>query len=178
MANAPEPPQAPEPHPLVKELLGEADPPGDLVLLVGYFGPPKKPGYKRLYLGLDFQAYFEIPEDGIVRAVPVDSNPYSPTHVIVKAATRLELVKVSSQVIEASYLQGGIASANLGGAIGAQAASAAAASPIATQPQIAPLHPLSGLANPIAKGVIFVGVPLPIFPPSFNNIITLCGGCP
>ena len=164
MANTPEPPQAPEPHPLVKELLGEADPPGDLVHLVGYYGPPKKPGYKRLYLGLDFQAYFEIPEDGIVRAVPVDSNPSSPTHVVVRAATRLELVQVSSQVIEASYLQGGIALANLSGAIGAQATAAAAAAPIAPQPQIASLHPLSGLANPF--GQVFLSVP------TINNVTT------
>jgi len=108
-------------HPLVTKLLGDTDPPRNLVVLVGYCGPSKKPDSVRLYLGLDFRAYYEIPRGGIIPTEPIDSqDENSPTKVVVEATTRLELVQVSRQSVEASFLQGGIASAYLGGTTEAQ----------------------------------------------------------
>ena len=52
-------------HPLVTKLLGESGEPQDLVTMVGYIGPSKKEAHVRLYTGLDFQTYYEIPREKV-----------------------------------------------------------------------------------------------------------------
>jgi hypothetical protein len=99
-------------HPLLDTVQGNSqlppNVPPNVVVLTGYFGPTQKPDSIRLYPSLDFQLYFEIPQDAIVATTKVDpDSDLSPTLVHVKAGTPVELVQRSTQPIEA-YLQGGI----------------------------------------------------------------------
>jgi hypothetical protein len=110
-------------HPLVTAVLGDSDPPADKVVLIGYFGPSKRPNSVRLYLGLDFMSYYEIPLDGvsIIATEPVDpSDPHSATRVIVKGDAQLELVYISGIRGEAEFLQGNITGSLLARAIGSE----------------------------------------------------------
>lgn len=94
-------------------------------MLVGYIGPSKGTDYVRLYVDLTFRNYYEIPAEGIVSTAPKDaSDENSPTTVHVAGDTRLEKVSVTSQSVEARFLQGSISSGYLGTA-GAGAASEA-----------------------------------------------------
>ena len=107
-------PEKPEvdltPHPLVTRLNPEGDPPPDLVMLVGFIGPSKKPDGIRLYLNLSFNTFIDIPVAGIVSTQSVDSeDENSPTRVWVRGDARLDVVQTVSQTIEASYLRGWIA---------------------------------------------------------------------
>src|SRR6185295_5795994 len=105
---APEPDLTP--HPLVTRLNPEAEAPPDLVVLVGFIGPSKKPDRIRLYLNLSFNAFIDIPVAGIVSTQSVDrEDENSPTRVWVRGEAKLEVVQAASQTIEASYLRGRIA---------------------------------------------------------------------
>ena len=108
-------------HPLVAKLLGDSDPPGKYVTVVGYFGPSRTKGNVRLYLSHEFCAYLEIPTGGILSTEPVDrDDENSPTRVYLEKSTTVELVQVSSLSLEASFLEGSIASAFLPGAMDAE----------------------------------------------------------
>jgi hypothetical protein len=102
-----------EPHPLVARVLGEAEAPEEpLAVLLGYFGK-EDDGYVRLYTSLDFNAYYHIPRQAIVRTEPVDpANETSPTRVWITRTTKVDLVVTA----EASHLQGAITAAHLAGA--------------------------------------------------------------
>ena len=111
----------------------------------------------RLYSSLDFQTYLEIPKGGIALTEPGDpADPDSPTKAFVSGDTRLELVHVTRHSIEASFLQGVIASAHLGAAVGARPG-----------PETYPdswsgpsRHCFAGHAEPApARGPILFGVP-------------------
>ena len=103
-------------HPLVTKLQGDAETPPSLVALIGYFGPSKKADSIRLYSGLDFQSYFEIPKAAIVATTPTDAkDDQSPTLVHVKTGTPVAAVQTSTQPVE-TYLQGGITGQYLGSA--------------------------------------------------------------
>jgi hypothetical protein len=107
-------------HPLVTAILGDSDPPADKVVLIGYFGPSKRPSSVRLYLGLDFMSYYEIPldEGTIIATEPVDrGDPNSVTRVIVKRDAQLDLVHVYRIREEAEFLQGNISGSLLPRAI-------------------------------------------------------------
>jgi hypothetical protein len=107
-------------HPLVDkhhtdpdEVTGQPD----VVSLIGYIGPSKRPDYTRLYQDLSFRNYYEIPTAGITATTPVNADDEnSPTHVQVTADTKLDVVTVSVQSVEARFLSGSIASGFLGGA--------------------------------------------------------------
>jgi hypothetical protein len=102
---------------LVEQFLAGEGPPSGRVRLVGYFGPSKKKGCCRLYLSLDFCSFIEIPLDCILHHEPVDAaNENGPSQVYVDPAIKLDLVQVSTQSMEASFLQGNIASSYLAGA--------------------------------------------------------------
>jgi hypothetical protein len=108
-------------HPLVTRLLGESGEPQDLVTLVGYIGPSKKAGHVRLYTGLDFQTYYEIPREGVALAEAVDrEDENSPTRLMIQADATVDLVQTSKQSGPASYLAGAIAGTYLAGAAAAQ----------------------------------------------------------
>src|SRR5262249_27932677 len=97
------------PHPLVTRLNPEGDPPPNLVMLVGFIGPSKKPNGIRLYLNLSFNAFVDIPVAGIVSAQSVDSkDENSPTCVWVRGDAKLDVVQTVSQTMEACYLWGQI----------------------------------------------------------------------
>ena len=101
-------------HPLVTKILGEAGEPQNLVAMVGYIGPSKKEGHVRLYTGLDFQTYYEIPRERVVLAEAVDrEDENSPTRVMIGADATVELVQTSRQTGPASYLAGARVSAPL-----------------------------------------------------------------
>ena len=107
--------------PVVTKLLGESGEPQDLVTLVGYIGPSKKEGHVRLYTGLDFQTYYEIPREGVVLAEAVDrDDENSPTQLTIQANATVDLVQTSKQTGPASYLAGSIAGTYLAGAAAAQ----------------------------------------------------------
>jgi hypothetical protein len=95
-------------HPLVTAVLGSSEPPPDKIVLYGYFGPSKQEDHWRLYLGLDFKSYCEIPEADILAndpVVPDDEN--SPSRVIINANAQVQLVHVIGAG-GADFLAGGI----------------------------------------------------------------------
>jgi hypothetical protein len=119
-------------HPLVTKLLGAAGEPQDFVTLVGYIGPSKKEGHVRLYTGLDFQTYYEVPREGIASTEAVDrADDNSPTRLMIHADATIEVVQTSKQSGPASYLAGSIAGTYLAGA--AAASIPAAVLPIPTR---------------------------------------------
>jgi hypothetical protein len=80
------------------------------LVLAGYLGPSKSEEYYRLYLGLDFRAYYEIPRKGILYIEPPDpAEETRPTKLILDTdkVSKLELV----QTLETKFLQGSIAAA-------------------------------------------------------------------
>ncbi|HZW30729.1 MAG TPA: hypothetical protein VFF52_08490 [Isosphaeraceae bacterium] len=96
-------------NPVVKKIDPDKDLPKGLVL-AGYLGPSRREEFYRLYLGLDFQAYYEIPESGILYIEPVDSSQETrPTRLIIDAdkVSKLELV----QTLETMFLKGSIVAA-------------------------------------------------------------------
>ena len=106
-------------HPIVQAILDLNLSPEDVAILVGYFGPSSKPDYVNLYLSLDLHSYCELynPASGgdILNTLPSDpNNPNHPTFVFVKANADVKFVKTSSTGVQASFLQGAIATANLG----------------------------------------------------------------
>jgi hypothetical protein len=103
-------------HRLVDRLLQDAGELKSLVILVGYIGPSKKEAHVRLYTGLDFQTYCEIPRGAVVAADAVDPEDENcPTQLAVTAETTIHLVQTSEQTGPASYLAGSIAAAYLAG---------------------------------------------------------------
>lgn len=104
-------------HELVTKFLGDTGPPPNVVEFTGYFGPSDIEGNVRLYLGLDFMSYFEIPLTGITSTTPADStHADSPTCVLVKKEADLELVKMASISGDASFFNGCVVSDFLAGA--------------------------------------------------------------
>jgi hypothetical protein len=76
------------PHPLVARLLADPASPPDTVVLNGYLGASQNEKFVRLYLGLDFRAFIDIPRMDIVYAEPSDpSNLAKPSKVVVHANT-------------------------------------------------------------------------------------------
>jgi hypothetical protein len=103
-------------HPLVEKLQPDPDHSRHLVTLVGYVGQSKKADYIRLYTDLSFRRYYEIPTSGITHVEPSDTKAEnSPTTVLVVSDTKLEVVETASLTLEASYLQGDIATGYLAG---------------------------------------------------------------
>jgi hypothetical protein len=108
-------------HPIVDTILKSKLTPGDAAVLVGYFGPSPKADYVRLYLSLDLHCYCELysPVSGgdILLTFPSDpNNSNDPTYVFVKASADIKVVKTVTTGVQASFLQGAIATANLGAA--------------------------------------------------------------
>ncbi len=103
-------------HPLVNKYHEDPNVLRDFVTLVGYIGPSNKPDHVRVYADLSFRNYYEVPTSGVVATTPTDSNdPNSPTRVDVNAKTHMEVVSISSQTVEASFLQGSIVSGYMSG---------------------------------------------------------------
>ncbi|MFL6257801.1 MAG: hypothetical protein ACJ74T_22570 [Pyrinomonadaceae bacterium] len=123
------------PHRLVERDHSDPDEvkvPPEVVLLVGYIGPSKRNDYIRLYQDLTFRNYYEIPKLGVVSTAPLNpDDENSPTGVQVIADTKLDVITISVQSVEARLLSGTISSGYLGGAA-AQSAAAAQAQPLCT----------------------------------------------
>ena len=121
-------------HPLVQQSLGTTHDSFTTawVTLTGYIGPSPNEDHIRLYLGLDFQTYYEIPRGDIGNAEHVDrQDEKSPTHLRVKAEAQVELVQVRKMSGPASYVLGEIAGTHMGGAIQAQGSALREVMPIA-----------------------------------------------
>jgi hypothetical protein len=100
------------PNPIVTQLLGGGDPPLDVGVLIGYFGPSKKDNQVRLYTSLDFHTYYEFPIAGVLSTIPLDpKDSNSPTRVFLKGGTFVDFVRI--ETTEARYLCGQIADRNL-----------------------------------------------------------------
>jgi|GEM_PF-5100996 len=103
-------------HPLVTNLCPDPEDQPDLVWLHGYIGPAQKQGYVRVYHGLDFFSYTEVPEDAICRVEPTDpKNENRPADVVISAHTEVKRVQRTVQTGESDFLTGG-ASTQLTGA--------------------------------------------------------------
>ena len=99
---------------MVAKLLADTENPRDLVALIGYFGPSKKPDHVRLYTGLDFRTYYEVPKTGVVHTEPVNAkDENSPTRVMLDAQSTVELVQTSTQSGPAAFLAGAITGTHL-----------------------------------------------------------------
>jgi hypothetical protein len=119
-------------HPLVAER--NVDPseigpePPQLSALVGYVGPSRRDGSIRLYRDLSFRNYYEIPAEAVVSTTPINpDDENSPTRVQVAPDTKVEVVNVSVQSVEARYLSGSIAGGFYGAAAGGVGAAQAPA---------------------------------------------------
>jgi hypothetical protein len=102
--------------------------PTSAVVLQGFLGRGTKEGGWRLYLSASLDEYVELQEADILytRKLPDDQG----TLVWVPKSLRLQYVRVQSEQVEAEFLSGPIAEANLAGA----AASPIGTGPIAGQP--------------------------------------------
>jgi hypothetical protein len=104
-------------HPLIAQLNPQ---PGDqrrFVILTGFIGE-ETDGLVRVYPGLDLGTYYEIPIDDIVYAESADPDQAArPTGIVLKASAQVRVVQVSNRTIEAGFLSGAIAEANLGAAL-------------------------------------------------------------
>jgi hypothetical protein len=110
-------------HPLVAERNVDPSeiepPPPELASLVGYVGPSRRDGSVRLYQDLTFRSYYEIPSESVVSTKPVNpDDENSPTQVQVEPDTKIEVVTVSVQSVEARYLSGSISGGLYGAAAG------------------------------------------------------------
>jgi hypothetical protein len=109
------------PHPLVKAGQAKVESAkGECVVLVGYFGKALKNGHVRLYTGLDFSSYYEIPntEEAIIHIEWTDTgDENSPTSVWVAASTKVDFVRTGVL----SYLKGAITGGHLASAKAASA---------------------------------------------------------
>jgi len=105
-------------HPLVSALRPSPDQSPTRVVLTGYHGSSKDPSRIRLYLGLDFQSYYEFPRAEIVHHWPIDpDDENSPTRIVIEGTAQLDLVVGSVPGTTATFLQGEIVSAYLAEAI-------------------------------------------------------------
>ena len=105
-------------HPLVEKLQPDPDKHQPTVVLTGYQNVI--PGSKtiRIYLGLDFQSYFEIPLDDIIYHWASDPNDVnSPTVFSIKDTSTPNLVIPSVPGKDAGFLRGHIVSAFLANSI-------------------------------------------------------------
>lgn len=154
-------------HPLVQKALGAGeDPqPSPWIQLIGYVGPSKKAGNIRLYLGLDFQSYYEIPQSDIGPVAPVDrQDENSPTLLHVKASAVVDFVQVSKQTGPASYLVGPIAGEHM-------AAATAPGTPVnylrpETRHTACPIYGPCG--GPRAQELVKAPYPVSVFCPTYS----------
>jgi hypothetical protein len=166
-------------HPLVAKMQGAGDLPKGLVALTGFLGPSQHAELIRLYQGLDFQSFFEIPRDAIIATSPADAaNELCPTVVYVKVGSSVTAVQTSTQTVE-SFLQGGITGdylpgANTGGYLGA-------VDVFGTKCTICPCHSQALGPTPFGPFATKCGPcpshPTPLLPTAFC-LATRCPVCP
>jgi hypothetical protein len=95
-------------NPLVGALVPDPNNRPDSVTLTGYVGLSSKDGFVRIYPELDFGRYYELPADEVLYVQPSDSShPEIAAKIFVNSSAKIELV----QTVEASFLEGAIASA-------------------------------------------------------------------
>jgi hypothetical protein len=171
-------------HPLVDKLMPPGGSPPNLVPLTGYIGPSQNPDNVRLYTGLDFSSYYEIPKSAVAHTEQADAeDENSPTTVYVHGSAQIDLVQTTTTSVEASFLQGSIASDNLGTAAASAAGVGAAAQPTPTalptficSAQVPQCRP--SLPRPICTEVISVCGPcVTRNRPICTEVISVCGPC-
>ena len=111
MADPVKPPKI-EHHPLIAALGVDASGiPERTARLVGYPGPSAADDTVRLWLGLDFSSYVDIPNSAIrfSKSLPEDWG----TVIWVSADTVLNYTSVTSRSVQADFLNGAITSAHL-----------------------------------------------------------------
>ncbi len=153
-------------HPLVSKLTPPGGASPSLAQVTGYIGPSQKPESVRLYTGLDFGSYYEIPKSAIVHTEQTDAeDENSPTTVYVKADASIDVVQTTTQSVEASFLQGAITSAHL-----ATAAATAAAGGAVVHPTPTVIHTFICTSPPQCHHTL----PRPVC----TEVISACGVCP
>ena len=104
-------------HPLVDRLKPDDDA-AETVSLVGYLGPSKRAGHRRLYLDAGLRTFCELPEEAI-RDVREAEDEEAPSRITIDADTPVEVVRTSRQRTAAGFLAGAISGGLLGRAGGA-----------------------------------------------------------
>jgi hypothetical protein len=150
---------------LVKKLMPPAGKPPNLVPLTGYIGPSQKADSVRLYSGLDFSSYYEIPKSAIAHTEQTDAeDESSPTTIYIDSGAQLDVVQTTTQSVGASFLGGSITNANLA----ASATTAAGGTVIHPTTTVLPTFVCSHL--PQCRPTL----PRPIC----TEVISVCGICP
>jgi hypothetical protein len=96
-------------HPLVGKVVSDPEDLPEVVVVVGYLGAAAndRPANYRIYTDLFFRTYYELLQSDVLYAEEADPTDLEqPTRIFIKASAKLTLNKA----LEASYLQGSIAS--------------------------------------------------------------------
>jgi hypothetical protein len=95
-------------HPVIQAAVPDPDNLPKTHVLSGYLGSSSRPGFARIYLGLDLRAYVEVLATAILYAeAPDPSDTAAPTKIIIDASSPVAF----TQTLEASFLEGAIAAA-------------------------------------------------------------------
>jgi hypothetical protein len=100
-------------HPLVEALASDPNqPPKPATRLFGYPGPAADPKSTRLWLDTDLSSYVDVPDAAILHLQTLDGD--RGTILWVDPEARLGYSNIKSEEIQAEFLRGAIARANLG----------------------------------------------------------------
>jgi hypothetical protein len=119
---------------LVEKLVPDANSLEPTICLVGFIGESSQAGMWRLYLGPELNEYVEFTEEDVrnIEPIPEEQSSLGGTQVWLRATTTLRYTRITSQQIQADFLQGAITSGYMQGATSAfQATSARAATGVA-----------------------------------------------
>ena len=122
------------PDRLVEKLVPNPNAYEPTISLSGFVGESSQPGTWRLYLSPELSEFVEFTEQDVVNTEPIpeDQSPLGGTTVWLRAATTLRYTRITSQQVQADFLQGAITSGFMENAIsnlqatGARAATGAA----------------------------------------------------
>jgi hypothetical protein len=104
------------------------------VMFVGFVGEGAQPGIWRLYLGPELSDYVEFSDQDVVHTDPIsaDESSLGGSRVWLRSGTNVRYTHITSQQVQADFLQGAITSTFMGGSAPAlQGRAARAASGVA-----------------------------------------------
>jgi len=112
------PKTTPTPDQLAEKLVTDPAEVPDLLLLVGFLGRSSRPKHIRLYLTPEMGEYAEIPGNGVVHTVSLqsDDRPLGGSAVWIKRETQVHRVRTASREAQADFLKGAVAASIRGSA--------------------------------------------------------------
>ena len=106
----------------VSKIVKDPNAPPNTLLLQGYLGDSSDEGHVRLYLDPQLSDYVEIPENAILHTQEIPNATLGETYVWIEQDAELTHGKAGPQRLKASFLEGRIQQAFLGGATATAAA--------------------------------------------------------